>query len=271
MSLDRHPGVLGRVTLRIVVALVYVFLMAPILMIAAMSFNAGEFLTFPPQGLSLRWYAALFESESFMRAAQTSLVVAVIAMLLSMALGTAAALYVVRHAGRARETIKMLLMLPMLLPEILTAIALLFFVYAIGIGTSGMTGLLIGHVLVTFPFAFMNVASALYNFDGSPEEAARSLGATPLATFCRITVPLIKPGLITGAMFTFIVSFDMFNVSLLLKGIGTTTLPTALFDYLRLDYDPTGAAVGSLSVLVTLVAILVIDWTVGLRTLRFGR
>ncbi|MCW5237344.1 ABC transporter permease [Verminephrobacter eiseniae] len=268
----RRPGAFGRTLLRAFVALVCMFLTAPILMIVAMSFNAGDFLAFPPQGLSLRWYFALFQSESFMRAAQTSLIVATAAMTISMLLGTAAAVFLVRHAGPWRERLRLFLMLPLLLPEILTAIALLFFVYGTGtgIGTGTLAAMLIGHVLITFPFAFMNVASALYNFDSSPEEAARSLGASPSVTFWRVTVPLIKPGLITGALFAFIVSFDMFNMSLLLKGIGTTTLPTALFDYLRWDYDPTGAAVGSISVMVTLATILLIDRTWGLRSLRFG-
>lgn len=249
---------------------VYLFLLTPIVLIVLMSLNAGEFLAFPPQGLSLRWYGALFTNEAFLRAIRTSLTVALVATLASTVIGTAAALYFVRHAGRWRDQLRLLLMMPLMLPEILTAIALLFFLYASGIGTSTITGLLIGHTLVTLPYVFINVSASLYNFDRSIEQAARSLGASPWISFRRITLPLIKPGLITGALFAFIISFDLFNLSLLLKGVGMTTLPLQLFDYLRWDFDPTAAAVSSVSILMTLLVVLIIDRAVGLRSIRFG-
>lgn len=252
------------------IAGVYVFLLAPIVLIVLMSLNAGEFLAFPPQGLSLRWYVALFNNESFMRAIRTSLIVACVATTVSLVVGTAAALYFVRHGGRYREPLRLLLMLPLMLPEILSAIALLFFLYATGIGTKTMFGLLVGHVLITLPYVFMNVSASLYNFDRSIEQAARSLGAGAFTVFRRVTLPLIKPGIITGALFAFIISFDLFNMSLLLKGIGMTTLPIQLFDYLRWDFDPTAAAVSSVSILLTFTLVLVIDRVVGLRSLRFG-
>jgi putative spermidine/putrescine transport system permease protein len=252
------------------VALVYAFLMLPIVIIAAMSLSAGEVLAFPPQGISLRWFVAVFENEAFTRAMGISLALAAVATVISCLVGVSAALYVVRHATRAREALRMLLMLPLMLPEILTAIALLFFLYATGIGTKTVFGLVVGHALVTLPYVFTNVASALYNQDASLEQAARSLGASPMRAFTRVTLPLIKPGLITGAMFAFVISFDLFNMSLLLKGIGMTTLPLQLFDYLRYDFDPAAAAVSTLSVLLTLVVVVVVDRMVGLRSLRFG-
>ena len=261
---------LGRTLGLLFVALVYVFLMLPIVIIAAMSLSAGEVLAFPPQGLSLRWFVAVFENEAFTRAMGISLALAAVATVISCLVGVSAALYVVRHATRTREALRMLLMLPLMLPEILTAIALLFFLYATGIGTKTVFGLVVGHALVTLPYVFTNVASALYNQDGSLEQAARSLGATPRRAFMRVTLPLIKPGLITGAMFSFVISFDLFNMSLLLKGIGMTTLPLQLFDYLRYDFDPAAAAVSTLSVLLTLVVVVAVDRMVGLRSLRFG-
>ncbi len=261
---------LGGLLARLWIGGVYVFLMLPIVLIVLMSLNAGEILAFPPQGLSLRWFVALFNNEAFMRAIGTSVVIATIAMLVSTVVGTAAALYVVRHAGRLREGLRLVLLLPLMLPEILTAIALLFFLYATGIGTSTMFGLVVGHILVTLPYVFTNVASSLFNYDASIEQAARSLGATPATTFRRVTLPLIKPGIITGALFAFVISFDLFNMSLLLKGIGMTTLPLQLFDYLRWDFDPTAAAVSTVSILLTFGVVLWIDRVVGLRSLRFG-
>lgn len=255
--------------LNTVVAAVYVFLMAPIVLIVVLSLNSGEFLVFPIDGVSLRWFGALLDSRQFMDAIRTSLIVAGIATLVSGVLGTMAAIYVMRFTTRLRGPIRLFMMAPLLIPEILTAIALLFFVYQIGLGTRHSIGLQIGHVVITFPYVFMNVASALFNFDRSFEEASRSLGAGPVVTFRRVTLPLIKPGVITGCLFAFIISFDLFNMSLLLKGIGTTTLPIQLFDYLRWDFDPTAAAVSSLSIAMTLVAIVILDRFVGLRSLRF--
>ena len=252
------------------VGAVYAFLLLPIAMIVLMSLNAGEILSFPPQGLSLRWFGALWRNDGFMHAMATSLGLATAAALGSTLIGTAAALYVVRFAQRGREALRLLLMLPLMLPEILTAIALLFFLYATGIGTRTMAGLVIGHLLVTLPYVFTNVASALFNQDASLEQAARSLGATPWRAFMRVTLPLIKPGVITGALFAFVISFDLFNMSLLLKGIGMTTLPLQLFDYLRWDFDPTAAAVSTVSIVMTLSIVVWVDRTVGLRTLRFG-
>ncbi|HSV83489.1 MAG TPA: ABC transporter permease [Ramlibacter sp.] len=252
------------------VAAVYAFLLLPIAVIVLMSLNAGEVLSFPPQGLSLRWFGALWDNEAFRRAMATSLLLAGTATLVSSMVGTAAALYVVRFGGRAREGLRLLLMLPLMLPEILTAIALLFFLYATGIGTKTTAGLVIGHVLVTLPYVFTNVASALYNQDPSLEQAARSLGASPWRAFLRVTLPLAKPGIITGALFAFVISFDLFNMSLLLKGIGMTTLPLQLFDYLRWDFDPTAAAVSTVSIVLTLAVVVWVDRAVGLRSLRFG-
>lgn len=252
------------------VGAVYAFLMLPIVMIVMMSLNAGEILEFPPRGLSLRWFVSLARNEGFVRAMGTSVLVASVATTLSTLIGVTAALFVVRHAQRGREALRLMLMMPLMLPEILTAIALLFFLYATGIGTSTVFGLLVGHTLVTLPYVFTNVSSTLYNQDASLEQAARSLGATPWRAFVRVTLPLIKPGIITGALFAFVVSFDLFNMSLLLKGIGMTTLPLQLFDYLRWDFDPTAAAVSTVSIVLTLGAVIWVDRRVGLRSLRFG-
>ncbi len=253
----------------VIVAAIYVFLVAPIVLIVVLSLNSGEFLIFPIDGVSFRWFGELYASKQFMDAIGYSLRIAFVSAIVSGVLGTISAIYCVRHAGRLQSVLRLFLMMPLLIPEILTAIALLFFMYQIGLGTKYSIGIQIGHIVVTLPYVFLNVATALFNFDRSVEEAARSLGASPFRTFTRVTLPLIKPGVITGCLFAFIISFDIFNISLLLKGIGTSTLPIQLFDYLRWDFDPTAAAVSSVSIAMTLVAILILDRFVGLRSLRF--
>lgn len=250
------------------VAAAYCFLLLPLAIVVLASFNAGELLTFPPQGFSLRWYAHFFNSQPFMTSLFFSLRLAAAAMVISTLLGTAAALYVVRFGEIWRNTLRLMIVAPLLLPEILSAIALLFFFYSFGFGKT-VGALLVGHVLITLPFVFLAVSSVLYNFDTSLEDAARSLGANPFTTFRRITLPLIKPGVMSGALLAFIVSFDLFAVSLLLKGIGMETLPIQLFDYVTWDFDPTAAAVSTVSILMTLFIVLLIERTVGLRSLGF--
>jgi putative spermidine/putrescine transport system permease protein len=268
--MTRSSAIRGsKLPLRITAGAVYVFLMLPIVVVALTSFNEGEYLKFPPDGFSLKWYGRFFGDATFMGSLWLSLEIGAMSALASTLIGAPAAIYCVRYAGRLRELVRLLLLLPLLLPEILTAIALLFFYYGIGIGTKTQTGLVIGHILITLPFAFLNVVSALYGIDRSIEEAARTLGAKPWTVFRRITLPLIKPGVINGATFAFIVSFDTFSISLLLKGIGTTTLPIQLFDYIKYYFDPVAAAVSTISMVVTLGVVLITDRLVGLRLVRF--
>jgi putative spermidine/putrescine transport system permease protein len=251
------------------VALVYVFLMLPIVVVLIASLNAGAYLKFPPDGISLRWYAAFFENEPFLQAMYVSLRVAAISTVFSTAIGTLAAVYYVKVALRWRQGLRMVLIAPMLLPEILTAIALLLYYYSIGLGTKTLAGLQIGHILVTMPYVFLNVTATLGNMNPSLEEAARSLGASPTTAFRRISLPLMKQGIVNGAMFAFIISFDTFSISLLLKGVDTMTLPIQLFDYLQWNFDPTAAAVSTLSIVVTATIVLLTDRLVGLRAIRF--
>jgi putative spermidine/putrescine transport system permease protein len=158
------------------------------------------------------------------------------------------------------------LLLPLLLPELLTAIGLLFFTYRIGLGKT-LLGLQIGHVVMTLPFAFLAIVAALDQIDPALEEASLSLGAGFWHTFRRVLVPLARPGVVTGALFAFVTSFDMYTMSLLLKPVGGDTLPLALFDYLSYDYDPTAAAAATVSIVLAVLAVFVIERTVGLRRL----
>ena len=245
-------------------AFVYVFLLAPIVVVVLASLNAGNFLTFPPQGLSLRWFWTFLNNDVFIDAIVYSLILAALATAVSLVLGTMAALYFVRHARREAEVVRIGVLLPLILPEILTAIALLFFFYEIGIGTQYKIALFTGHVLMTLPFVFLNVTTSLQGRDDAVELAARTLGASRMTAFRRITLPLIAPGMATGGVFAFIISFDTFGVSFILKGTGSAPLPIQLYDYLRFNFTPEAAAVSTVSILLTLVLVT-------LSNMLFGR
>ncbi|MBW7883613.1 MAG: ABC transporter permease [Caldilineaceae bacterium] len=261
----------SRATLNVIVILLYIFLLAPIIIVVLAAFNSGEYLRFPPEGFSLRWFGNFINSRSFIRAFSFSLRLAALVTVLSTVIGTLMALYAVRYTRRQLQNVIQLLMLaPLQFPAILTGIALLIYFYALNFATRGSLGLIIGHTLVCLPYTFLMVATVLVGFDRSLEEAARNLGAGPLITFWRVTLPIIKSGIISGAIFAFIVSFDQFPISLLLAGVGTTTLPIQLFDYLRFSFDPTAAAVSTVSIFMTVVAVVATERLVGLESLYFG-
>jgi putative spermidine/putrescine transport system permease protein len=264
----RRRGLAHAVFLGLVL-LLYVFLIAPIVIVVIASLNSGRFLVFPPEGLSLQWYAKFLDSGPFVRSFLFSLRLAAVVTLITTVIGTAAALFVVRYA-RESSVLRMLLVAPLQLPGIMTALALLIFYYGIGLGGTSYLGLLMGHVVVCTPYVFLTVSSVLYNFDRALEEAARSLGAGRLTTFRRITLPIIKGGVMSGAVFAFITSFDQFPISLLLSGVGTTTLPIQVFDYLRFSFDPTAAAVGTVNILITLGVVVLTERLGGLESLYWG-
>jgi putative spermidine/putrescine transport system permease protein len=251
------------------VTAVYLFLLLPTVIVVLTSLNSAEYLSFPPAGLSLRWYRAFLSARQFTEAFWFSIWLGIAAAFLAALFGTPAAIFYVRFLRRGCEQFRFAMLSPLLLPEVLTAIALLFFFNQVFGGTQTVIPLLIGHVVITLPFVFLTVTSALYSMPPSVEEAARTLGAGPWRSFYRVTLPLIRSGVITGVLLAFIMSFDNVNISLLLKSVGTTTLPIQLFDYLRYDFDPTAAAASTVSVLVTLTSLVVIDRIYGLRAVRF--
>lgn len=256
--------------LKVVLVLIYAFLLIPIGIIVIAAFNSGAYLKFPPEGFSLRWFDTFIHSRSFTRSFYFSLELATVATLLATVLGTSAALFVTRSKGRLLDLVRLLMIAPLPVPGILTGIALLLFFYALGIGTTGFVALIIGHTLICLPFVFLVVSSVLVSFDRGLEEAARSLGAGPWRTFYRVTLPIIKGGVLSGATFAFITSYDEFNISLLLHGVGTTPLPIQLFDFLRFSFDPTAAVAGTISIVMALIVVVITERLVGLESLYWG-
>ncbi len=256
--------------LRVGVTLIYAFLLAPIVIVVVAAFNSGTYLTFPPEGLSLRWFDAFLHSRPFTRSFTFSLELAAIATVLATLIGTGAALYVARSRGRLLNLVRILMIAPLPVPGILTGIALLLFFYATGFATKGWPPMIIGHTLICLPYVFLVVSAVLVGFDPSLEEAARNLGAGPFTAFARVTLPIVKGGIISGAIFAFITSFDEFNISLLLSGVGTVPLPIQLFDFLRFSFDPTAAVVGTISIAMALVVVVATERLVGLESLYWG-
>lgn len=253
-----------RLAAALLLAPLYAFLVLPLLAVVAASVTAGEVMRVPPEGFSLQWFGRFLANDGFMEALGLSLRVALVTTVAATLLATLAALGHRALSRRLSGWFRIAMTLPLLLPELLTSIGLLFFLYRLGLGKT-LLGLQIGHVVIALPFAFLSITAALEQVDPALEEASDSLGAGGFETFRRVLLPLMKPGLMTGALFAFIVSFDMFTVSLLLKPIGGNTLPLALFDFLTYDFDPTAAAAATLSVLFAFAGVVLIEKLVGLR------
>jgi putative spermidine/putrescine transport system permease protein len=214
--------------LRAVVGLVYAFLLLPMVIVVLAAFNAGNYFTFPPQGFSLKWFDNFFQRREFMQALRLSTELALWTALASTVIGTAAAIALVRGRFRGRDLLNAFVTSPLLLPQILTGVALLQF-YTLFKMQASYAALLIGHIVVTTPYVIRTVTATLTHFEMALEEAAQSLGAHPVRAFFEVTLGVIKPGVVAGAIFAFAISFDNFTLSLFLTSSKLTPLPIELF------------------------------------------
>lgn len=255
----------GRLLYLAVNAGVLTFLLAPIAIIFVFALNPTPFIQFPPTGVSLRWFEKFFASREFMSALLLSLEVAAMTTVASTLLGASAALAIARGNLPGARIITATMLSPLMLPAILTGLALFQSYVLLDVGRPTW-GLVAGHTLVSIPYVVRTTLAVLHNFDTRLEEAARNLGASPTRTFLEVTLPLVKPGVLAGSIFAFIVSFDQFPVSLFLVSPGNETLPITLFNYLKYDLDGTIGAASVVSILLAFLVVLGLDRTVGLRS-----
>ena len=244
--------------LRAIAGVTLFILLAPVAIVVLAGLNSGDHLSFPPEGLSFRWITAFFQSDIFLPAYDFSLVIALVTMVFSTVLGTMTSLFLVRTRFVGREFMRAFFMSPLMLPGIVLGLALYLLYISSGIGLlRTIPGLVVGHILVTCPYVIGTVSAALVGFDTSLEEAARSLGAGRFTTFRKITLPVIAPGIVAGAVFSFIVSFGQFDVSLFLTPPNSTPLPMALYVSLRYTFEPTAAAAGIFAIFLVVVSMLI--------------
>ena len=240
------------------------FLLAPIAIVSVFAVNPTPYISFPPVGFTLVWFAKFFANPDFINALWLSLKVAAAVLVLSMLIGATAALALVRGELRGAPALTAFFMSPLMLPAILTGLALFQIYLLAGIGRP-VWGLVMGHTVVAVPYVIRTTLAVLYNFDRRLEEAAAALGANPLRVFFEVTLPLIRPGVIAGGIFAFIVSFDQFPVSLFLVVPKGETLPVVLFNYMKFDLDGAIAAASMVSIALALTVVILLEWIIGLR------
>ena len=234
--------------------LILLFLILPSIIVVVMSFSAAEFITFPPPGWSTKWYAAYFERADWLAATGNSFQVAILATLLSTLLGTLGAYGLVRGRIKAKLAVIFFILSPIIVPPMVLGVGLYgFFVDLELFGTK--LGLVLAHSIGATALVFIAVSAALTRFDPSLERAAMSLGAGPITTFRRVTLPIIKPGVIAGAVFAFIQSFDELVITMLIAGIKLDTLPLKMWRNLKNEIDPVIASVSVLLIALPIVAV----------------
>lgn len=250
--------------LRLVALAVLAYLVLPIVAIVPLSLSDSTFLAYPIEGWSLRWYRELWTAPEWARAARNSFIVAPAATLIATVLGTLAAMGLARSRFPGKELINSLIVMPMVVPVIVVGVGSYLYFARLGLNDSYL-GLILVHAALGAPFVVTTVTATLQNFNTNLVRASLSLGAGPLQTFWRVTLPVIAPGVISGALFAFATSFDEVVVTLFLAGPEQVTLPRQMFTGIRENISPTIAAAATVLTLFTTALMLTLEWLRGRR------
>ncbi|PVA10815.1 polyamine ABC transporter permease [Pelagivirga sediminicola] len=263
-------------TFRVICALIFIFLITPILVVIPLSFNAENFFTFTPEmlrldpdGYSLKHYVDFFTNNEWQRSFKNSLIIAPIATIISVSLGTLAAVGLSQSHVPFRRAIMAILISPMIVPLIISATGMFFFYSKIGNFMENSMGLdknlvgyikvILAHAVLGIPFVIITVTATLVGFDRSLTRAAANMGANPLTTFFKVQMPLILPGVISGGLFAFITSFDEVVVVLFVGSASQKTLPWQMFTGLREQISPTILAVATILVGLSILLLTTVE------------
>ncbi len=261
---------------RFICALIFIFLITPIIVVMPLSFNAENFFTFTPEmlrldpdGYSLKHYQDFFTNNEWQRSLKNSLIIAPFATFISVSLGTLAAIGLSQSHVPFKGTIMAILISPMIVPLIISATGMFFFYSTLGNWLETTLGLdknfvgyikvILAHAVLGIPFVIITVTATLVGFDNSLTRAAANMGANPVTTFFRVQMPLILPGVISGGLFAFITSFDEVVVVLFVGSAGQKTLPWQMFTGLREQISPTILAVATLLVGISIILLTVVE------------
>lgn len=268
MAIPTYAGPLERTwyyTFRIICASVFIFLIAPILIIVPLSFNAEPYfsftqgmLTLDPDAFSLRWYETFLTSDRWIDSIQNSVIVAFCSTFFSAVLGTLAALGLSRSELPFKGVIMGLLISPMIVPLIIAAAGMFFFYSKLGISQT-YVGLIMAHTALGTPFVVITVTATLSNFDHTLVKAGASLGATPTYTFFKVTMPLIMTGIISGALFAMMTSFDEVIVAIFIAGVEQRTIPLQMWAGIREQISPTILAVATILITFSIIMLSTVE------------
>lgn len=258
-------------TLRAVVTLIYVFMLTPIVITAAVSFNRGNVSKFPPEGWSLDWWREALSAQ-WLEPIVFSLRLATVASIIATILGLVLALVLHRYRFAGRDALVTLTMAPLMLPALITGIGLLQFFHFTGLRDwIGMPSLIVGHVAISIPYTVRTISISLAAMPANLELAAMNLGADHLSVLRSITLPLAKSGVFAGVVFTFIHSFNDVPLSLFISRPGAEPIPIVILNFMEFGFAPTLAAVATLTVVIPLILVIAVERMVGIGDFVFGR
>ena len=255
-----HPALIG------FTALVFLFLVGPLVIVVGAALSDTTFLTFPPQGLSLRWFQNIFEIDAFRRTILTSLQVAVLSTFVALLIGIPASYAMSRYRIQLPGWLSTLFVLPVLVPELVLGFSLLKNL-AFQFNAPIFLSLIIGHTILILPYVIRVISASLASFDFSIEEAAISLGSPPLKTFFTVLLPNVRSGVIAAFILAFITSVNDVSISIFLTGPGISTLPIQLLAHMEQFFDPTVASVSVLLMVLTVAVMAIVERTLGLTFL----
>jgi len=261
MALQLYASRLERMwyyTLRIFCVLVLLFLVLPITAIIPISFTSDTMLSYPMPGLSLRWYREFFGAIMWTLSMKNSFFIAGATTVLATVLGTLASLGLTMTRFPCRGLVTGVMIMPMVVPIVITAVGMYFFFAKIGLASTHL-GLILAHTALASPFVVITVTATLQGFNRNQVRAGASLGASPATVFFRITLPQIMPGVISGALFAFVTSFDEVVVALFIAGPEQYTLPRQMFAGIREKYNPTIAAVATMMIVLSVMLLITVE------------
>jgi putative spermidine/putrescine transport system permease protein len=250
--------------LKILGVVIGALLVLPTLVVIPMSFSSGDMLSFPPQGFSMRWYRFVFTDPTWTSAMAESIRVAILTMVLSGILGLATALAIVRGRLSFKGPLQVLVLSPMIMPLVVLAVGM-YFVFSDWRILGSVGGLVLAHSVVAYPLVYLSVSTSLQGLDETLELASASLGAGRLYTLRRVILPLIAPGVLTGALFAFTMSWDELILSIFLAGPTVKTLPVRMWEQIQTELTPALAVAATLVMTLTITLILVAAWITSTR------
>jgi putative spermidine/putrescine transport system permease protein len=237
---------------------VFGYLLLPVVFAVLISFNPSDLYTFPPETITLQWYTAVLERGTWIGSFVLSFQYSILATLIAIALSSAAAYAIARFDFRFRNVLDAATFLPLMIPQIILGLALLLFLSEFNLNNT-MIGLSLALAVYATPYATRSILAAMHNFDRSVEEAAYNLGADEIQTFLKVTFPMLLPGLLTAAIFSFVVTYSNLQIAVFLSGAGMTPVPVRIFAQMNFGASPIIAAVATINIFIVLAAIVVTE------------
>jgi len=255
----------GQIAVGTISIVILFALLAPMVVLLVMSFSSADFVIFPPPGFSLKWYEKFFQMSDFLSAFVTSFEVAIAASIGATALGVPAAYALARYRFPGRGVLRAIFLSPLMFPQIIVGVGLLQLYTWLGAANT-VGGLIMAHIVAVLPYVIRTVGAALSTVHRNVEEAAADLGANQLAVLALVVVPMIKGGVLAGALFALIMSWINVEISIFISTTGTYTLPVLLYNYMEYSLTPIVVVAAAVSILVAVVLVAIIDRFIGLSS-----